>query len=57
MGHHDQLLKAWQLGAHLVDLVDLIDGLAGIVVTGANNQQLGGDLTETVDDAVHTEFG
>jgi hypothetical protein len=45
-----------QLGDHLVDLVDLVHGLAGIGIARAGNQQFRRDLPEAVDDAVGAEL-
>ncbi|MNJ61819.1 hypothetical protein D3C77_576280 [compost metagenome] len=56
IGHDQQVFEAGQLGQHFVDLVDLVDGLARVLIPGTDHQQLGLDLAKTVDDAVGAEF-
>ena len=57
MRYYDQLLQAWQLLAHMVDLGHLIDVFSSVLIAGTDDQQFGRNLAETVDDAIHAELG
>ncbi|MNZ69545.1 hypothetical protein D3C78_878490 [compost metagenome] len=53
--HDDQLLQRRQAFKDFVDLERLVDGLAGIAVTGAGDQYFRLDLAETVDHTLGAE--
>src|SRR5262245_10579134 len=51
----NDMLEAWQLSRNRLDPLSDVDGFAIVVIAVAGNEELGTDLTETVENAAFTK--